>query len=396
MSAANSIISAVGVPAEVYERQVALRRALHRRPELSWKEEETAARIEAALKDAGVASHRVEDTGVVVDIRGSKDGPRVALRADTDALPIVEETGLEFASEHEGVMHACGHDGHSAMLFGAALLLTAEQPLGPVRLIWQPAEEEGNGAPRLMQAGVLEGVGAIFGGHVDPRYDPGVLVVTDGAVGASTDEFVITVIGEQGHGARPHTARDAIVIASHLVSALQAIVAREIDPAQPAVVTVGSFHAGSAPNIIAGEAVLEGTLRALAPDVRAHLNAALRRVCEAVAKQHGAKVRIKIVPGTPPVLNHKVMTSIARDAACAVVGAERVESLRAANMGGEDFACYLEQIPGCYIRFGAKPASEDVEKPAPAHSSRFDFDERALAVGAAWFAKVARMATERL
>ncbi len=390
----DSLVEDVGVPADLFERQVALRRALHKCPELSWKETQTAERIEQALNELGISSRRLEGTGVVVDLPGTEsEGPRVALRADTDALPIAEETGLPFASEVEGVMHACAHDGHSAMLLGAAALLKESPPSRGVRLIWQPAEEEGTGAPRLMKAGILDGVGAIFGGHIDRRYDPGVLVVTDGAVGASTDEFVIFVRGEQGHGARPHTARDAIVMGSHIVSSLQAVVAREIDPAEPAVITIGSFHAGDAPNVIAGEARLEGTLRALAARVRAHLNAALRRVCEGVVRQHGGEVRIDMLPGTPPVVNHRVMTTVARDAARAVVGDERVDAMRKANMGGEDFAYYLEKIPGCYIRFGAKTADGESH---PAHSSRFDFDERALAVGAAWFARVAHEAAARL
>jgi hippurate hydrolase len=255
-----------------------------------------------------------------------------------------------------------------------------------VRLIWQPAEEHGDGAPKLMEEGVLEGVAAIFGGHLDPRWEPGVLVVTDGPVGASTDEFKLIVSGRQGHGGRPHEACDALLAGSAIVAALQSIVAREIDPSYSAVVTIGSFQAGFAPNVIADTATLAGTIRSLNPEVRAKLLSSVERVASGVARAYGASVRLEPLPGTPPVVNDPKMTTLAREAATAVVGAERVEKMVRANMGGEDFACYLERIPGCYIRFGGRAESGL----APAHSSKFDFDEQALAVGAAWMAEVAR------
>lgn len=380
-----------GVPAPLFARQVELRRALHRRPELAWREEETASRIEDALCELGLAPRRLADTGVVLDLPGAEDRPAVALRADTDALPLEEATGLPFASELPGVMHACGHDGHAAMLFGAAALLRDDPAPGPVRLIWQPAEEEGTGAPRLIEAGVLDGVEAIFGGHLDPRWPTGTLVVTEGPVGASTDEFRLVLRGRGGHGARPHEACDALLAGAALVTALQSVVAREVDPASAAVLTVGRFRAGSAPNVIAGEAVLEGTVRALEASVRERVLSALRRVAEGAAAAHGATVRYEALPGTPPVVNDPDLTRVAREAARAVVSDDGLRRLERANMGGEDFACYLERVPGCYIRFGARPASG----PAPAHSSAFDFDEEALAVGAAWFAEVARRASAK-
>jgi amidohydrolase len=371
------------LPFDVVERMVEIRRDLHQHPELSWQETRTAAAIAARLRALGYSPRTgVGGKGVVVDVAGSGDGPRVALRADMDALPIQEDTGLSFASIHDGVMHACGHDGHSAMLLGAAEVLASAPPPIPVRLLWQPAEEHGNGAKAMIEDGVLEGVDLIFGGHVDRHYPPGVLVVSEGAVNASTDTFHLRITGQQGHGARPHEAVDAIVVASLLVTALQTIVSREVDPAHPSVVTVGSLHAGSAPNVIAGEAVLEGTIRAQDASVRAHLHRSLTRIAKAIGDLHTARVAVEIREGTPPLINPPGPTAIAAAAAARVVGAGAVTQLHTANMGGEDFAWYLERVGGCYIRFGAQ-----VEGRAgyPAHSSRFDFHEDALQHGAAWY-----------
>ncbi|MEZ4239438.1 MAG: M20 family metallopeptidase [Myxococcota bacterium] len=380
----------MGVPQGVVDRMVALRRALHQQPELAFHEHDTMRRISAALDELGVA-HRtgVAGTGIVADLPGRGDAPLVALRADIDALPIQEETGLPFASSRPGVMHACGHDGHTSMLVGAAALLLADPPPGPVRLLWQPAEEAGYGAVKMIEAGVLEGVAAIFGGHLDRLYPPGTLVVTDGCVNASTDTFHFEVIGRQGHAARPHEALDAIVVGSHLVTTLQSVVSRQVDPAQPAVVTVGRFEAGTAANVIAGRAVLEGTIRAQRADIRRQLKEGVIRAARAVGELHGAAIQVTLIDGTPPLLNPPGPTAVARAAAVAVVGEGSVRPLGTANMGGEDFAWYLDHVPGAYIRFGARTTGEE---PPPAHSSRFDFHEDALPVGAAWYDRVARHA----
>ncbi|MBH0194686.1 MAG: amidohydrolase [Nitrospira sp.] len=239
---------------DVYDRIVSVRRWLHRYPELSGRETNTAAVIADFLQGIGVPYRAsVAGTGVVADIPGTAGVPCVVLRADTDALPIHEETGLEFASVHAGVMHACGHDGHTAMLLGAAALLSEEKDLpAPVRLIFQPAEEKGTGAQAMIQAGALDGAGLIFGGHLDRHYQPGAIVVAEGAVNASSDNFTIEIIGQGAHGARPHESIDAVVVGSLMIMALQTIVSREIDPARPSVVSVGQFQAGTAPNVIAG------------------------------------------------------------------------------------------------------------------------------------------------
>ena len=375
----------------MFEWMVQIRRDLHQHPELSWQEMRTADRISSALESLGIEPRRVGNTGVTADLAGPDDVPVVALRADIDALPIHEETGLPFASVNDGVMHACGHDAHTGMVLGAAALLVQDGELpAPVRLIFQPAEELGAGAAAMVEEGVLDGVGAIFGGHVDRHYPTGTLVIADGVVNAATDEFRIIITGQEAHAARPHEAVDAVVVGSLIVMAIQTIVSREIDPAHPSVVTVGRFDAGSAHNVIAGQAVMAGTIRAHEPEVREHLRTSLRRVCDSVAQLHMAHIALNFEQGTPSLINESDMADLARQAGATVVGAEHVRSkVRGANMGGEDFGWYLPHVPGCYIRLGARLEGREG---FPAHSSRFEFDEGVLAVGAAWFREIAHVA----
>lgn len=380
---------------DLYDRIVSVRRTLHQYPELSGQETRTAAVIADFLRGIGIQCRtNVAGTGVIANIPGMAEVPCVVLRADTDALPIQEETGLEFASAHDGVMHACGHDGHTAMLLGAAALLSSEGDLpAPVRLIFQPAEEKGTGAQAMIQAGALEGAGMIFGGHLDRHYHPGAIVVAEGAVNASSDNFTIEIIGQGAHGARPHESIDAVVVGSLMIMALQTIVSREIDPARPSVVSVGQFQAGTAPNVIAGQARMEGTVRAQDPAVRRQLLNSVRRIAESIAQLHGARIHVVVKEGTPPLINTPDMATLARRAAVEAVGEANVLPLRTANMGAEDFSYYMEKIPGAYVRFGGQvPGKEGF----PAHSSKFDFDEEALAVGAAYYRAVARIAGQRL
>ncbi len=383
------------VAPELYDKLVAVRRELHRYPELSGQEARTATVISRFLHELGI-HHRtnVAGHGVVADTHGNSGVPCVVLRADTDALPIQEETGLEFASAHTGVMHACGHDGHTTMLLGAAALLSREKGLpAPVRLIFQPAEEKGTGAIAMIQEGALSGAGLVFGGHLDRHYRPGTIVVSEGPVNASPDNFAIEIIGQGAHGARPHESIDAVVVGSLMIMALQTIVSREIDPARPSVVSVGQFHAGTAPNVIAGQAKLEGTVRAQDPAVRRQLLSSVRRIAESIAQLHGAKIHVTVTEGTPPLVNGAVMAGLARQAAIEAVGEANVLPLKTANMGAEDFSYYLEKIPGAYVRFGSQvPGREGY----PAHSSKFDFDEEALAVGAVYYRAIARIAGQQL
>ncbi len=378
---------------EVFDRMVAVRRDLHQHPELSWQEERTAQKICETLDELGISYRRnLAKTGIVADI-GAQPGLKcVALRADMDALPILEETGLPFRSQTDGVMHACGHDGHTSMLLGAAALLAGDNSLAaPVRLIFQPAEETGRGAQAMIAAGALDGAAMIFGGHVDRHFPLGTIMVTQGAVNASSDKFKITVAGRGGHAARPHETIDAIVVGSLLVMSIQTIVSREVNPAHPSVVTVGRFDAGTAANVIAGQATLEGSIRAQDPEVRESLQKSIRRISAAIAQLHGAQIDVEILDGTPPLINPAEGTAIARTAAAEAVGEDQVVAMKTANMGGEDFSYYLEHVGGCYVRFGTTIPGRDA---FPAHSSRFDFDERALAIGARYYYEVAKTAGE--
>ncbi len=380
---------------DIQRRLVDIRRDLHQHPELGWKEMRTAARICETLDELAIPYRKgIGGTGVVAEIAGRREGPSIALRADMDALPIQEETGLPFSSKVEGVMHACAHDGHTSMLLGVAMLMARDAPPPlPVRLIFQPAEETGRGARKMIEEGVLENVAMIFGGHLDRHYPTRSIIVTEGPVNASSDKFSIRIAGQGGHAARPHEAIDAVVVGSLLVMAIQTIVSREVNPAHPSVVSIGRFDAGTAGNVIAGHALLEGSIRAQDPEVREDLHRSIKRIAESVGQLHDARIQVDIKKGTPPVINRSEVTALAQRAAVQTVGEQAVRPLATANMGGEDFSYYLEQVPGCYVRYGAQiPGREGF----PAHSSRFDFDEDALGIGAAYLAAVAHIAAERL
>lgn len=371
-------------------RQV--RRAIHSEPELSFEEVKTARRIGDELEAMGL-KYRYEGPGSAVTARiagTSSNTQAIALRAEMDALPGRETTGLPFAPENGNAMHACGHDAHIAMLLGAARLLTAEPPQDPVVLLFQPAEERGSGSRRVIADGGLENVRSIFAGHVTHQYLTGQIMVAPGVMTAQSDRFRIRIRGRGGHGARPHEATDAIVIAGFLITAIQTLVSREINPLHPSVVTIGRIEAGSAPNVIAEDAVLEGTIRTTLEEVREQLQTGLRRMVEATAALHDARVELEIQTGNPPVVNSPREAAIARRAACHVVGEPAVPGTEYPSMGSEDFSYYLDVCPGCYVRFGAR--APDWE-PIPLHSPAFDIDEDVLMVGADFFDAVAREAT---
>ena len=372
-----------------------LRRTLHQHPELSLQEHETANRLVAALESIGVTDiRRVAGTGIVARIAGrDRTAPVVAVRGDIDALPITEATGLPFASVHAGVMHACGHDVHATWTIGAALDLLREPAQGDVLIVLQPAEEIGAGAPAILASGALDGVAAIFGGHVDRRFTVGQVVAEAGALAASADSFTITLHGRGAHGARPHEAADPIVAAAAVITALQTIVARRIDPARPAVCTVGSVHAGVASNVIPETAVLTGTLRAMDAPTRAGLVAAVTQIASDVARAHGVRAEVSIEHGTPPIVNPVREAAWAREAAQQALGSDAVVPFGITNMGGEDFAFYMERFPGCFLRIGARAAGEE---PTAAHSPRFDVAEGAIVVGAVVLAQCARVASAAL
>ena len=372
-----------------------LRRELHRKPELSWQEEDTARRLESALTVVGASDvARVARTGVLARIPGRRAGaPTVAIRGDIDALPIQETTGLPFASEVAGVMHACGHDVHATWAVGAALLLRKAPAAGDVVILLQPAEEAAEGAAAVIQSGALEGVAAIFGAHVDRRYEVGQVVTQEGPVAASADFFRIELIGAGAHGARPHEAADPIVGAATLITALQTLVSRRLDPAVPGVVTVATIHAGTADNIIPDRVLLTGTVRAVDAASRTLLLEELRHVSDRVAEAHHLRARITFDQGTPPIVNSPRPTAWAREAVRSVLGPGADVPLAGTNMGGEDFAFYLERIPGCFMRIGAR---EPGGAWLPAHSSNFYAAEESALVGAVVLAETARRAAAAL
>jgi len=372
-----------------------LRHWFHRHPELSYHEAETAAHIIAELEAlqvpyqyAGVG-HAV--IGVIDGLDASR--PAIALRADMDALPGEETTGATYASVNPGVMHACGHCAHMAMLIGAAHLLVRDPPPGPVRLIFQPAEERGGGSRIAIADGALNGVATIFGAHVTHEWETGKIMVRDGHVTAQSDGFRINVRGKGGHGARPHEAIDAVVISGFLIMALQTLVSRETNPLHPSVVTIGKIEAGSASNVIAEEAELSGSIRTSRDESRNRIHHGLQRMISAAAELHNAEIDIEIRHGYPPVVNEPRSASIARQAAADVVGAEHVVAAEHPSMGSEDFSFYLQNSPGCFVRFGARHPDWE---PIPLHSPAFDIDERALGIGARFFDRVARVAHERI
>jgi hippurate hydrolase len=376
------------------ERMVELRRTFHRRPELAFEEAETARTIVAELERLGI-EYRYDGLGsaVVGRLQGPLGSPVVALRAEMDALPAREKTGLPFASEIEGRMHACGHDAHMAMVLGAAARHRGDPPPGTVVYLFQPAEERGGGARVPLESGALDDVDAIFAGHVTHHYHLGEIMVTEGTVTAQSDAFRIRVCGAGGHGARPHEAIDAVIVAGMLISSIQSLVTREVDPVHPSVVTIGRLEAGTASNVIAEEAVLEGTIRTTLPEVRDHIHRGLERLCRAAGELHRARVSVEIRPGYPPVVNTRRESEIAAAAAAEVVGEARVVSQEYPSMGSEDFGFLLQRIPGCYVRFGTRRGDE---RYVPLHSPHFDIDEAVLPVGARWLDAVARRAIAEL
>ena len=374
---------------------IELRHDLHRNPELSFHEERTAERLYQALERLEPQSlQRAAQTGVVARIRGEDpDAPVVAVRGDIDALPIQEDTGLEYSSTNRGVMHACGHDVHATWAVGAAQLLAENPAVGDVLVLLQPAEETGRGASAILDAGVLDGASAIIGAHVDRRFAVGEVVADAGPLAAAADVFSVELRGSGAHGARPHEGSDPIVGAGALITALQTIVARRVNPATAAVVTVGVLQAGSAPNVIPDTASLSGTLRAVDPATRQLLHDEVRRIAERTADAHNLTADVKFEIGPPPLVNREEHVAWARRAISSLLGDDALRPLGTLNMGGEDFAYYLEKLPGCFLRVGAREPGGEV---IPAHTPRFYAADESIFVGAAVLAETARVASAEL
>ncbi len=376
----------LSVSPELLSWMCEIRQTIHHNPELSFDEYDTAAYVRLKLAEIGVSSPwKVSETGVVAEIGNPDASSVVGLRADMDALPVREKTGLSFASKHRGIMHACGHDGHIAMLLGAASLLQKKELLGKVRLLFQPAEEKGNGAVSMIKGGALDGLAAIFGGHIDTHYETGIITVDEGIICAFADPFGIKITGSSGHAARPQECKDAIVAAAGLITSLQSLVSREVNPNHAAVLSVGRIRAGEIHNVIAGEAVIEGTIRSTHRDAREAIVSGLKRMVKSCADYYDVQVELQFPDALPAVINDCAGTKVAREAAFKVVSKENVISQGPSSLGGEDFAFYLQKVQGCLVRFGAK-VSDTV---GPAHSPTFNFDEAVLSVGAAGYAQVA-------
>jgi amidohydrolase len=370
----------------------AWRVAFHQEPELSLHERRTSEKVVGALQELGIPYETFNGfTGVVGLIPGDNDGPVVALRADMDGLPVTEATGLPFASRFEGTMHACGHDVHMACLLGAAAALThgGRRPVGPVKLLFQPAEEDGRrgGALPMIEHGCLERpkVDYVVGQHVEPNLLLGKVGWKAGPFMAAADFFRITVFGQGGHAASPHQGPDAIVVASEIVTGLQALVSRVRDPLDPVVVSVGSIHGGTRNNILPSQVVLEGTVRTFKPATRDLIDRVLHRRARALAASLGARVRIDYLRGYPTVVNDPAATRVVADALRVEFG--RTHCVEVANpvMGAEDFSRYLERVPGTFLHLGVGVPKH----PASLHSATFAPDERTLVYGAAALAAAA-------
>ncbi len=363
-----------------------IRRHIHKHPELSFQEVNTAAYIREKLDEIGIHSvQTVAGTGIVAELGDTSQNHIVGLRADMDGLPIHEGTGLPFSSVTPGVMHSCGHDGHIAMLLGAIAILVKQQFPGRVRIIFQPAEECGNGALKMVAEGVLKGLDMIFSGHIDTHYPTGSITVDEGIICAFADPFTISLQGKSGHAARPHEANDVIVAATSLVTSIQSLVSREVDPNHAGVVTIGSLHAGNTHNVIAEKAILEGTIRTTHPDARGRLTNGLKRMTEGTAALYDIQTKLEFENRLPAVINSKAAVIVAKKAAASVIPNEHILSQGMSSLGGEDFAFYLQELDGCMVRFGARKE----EGAGPSHSSSFDFDETVLSTGASWYAAVA-------
>ncbi len=371
---------------------ISLRRDIHRHPELAFEEHRTAALVADKLASWGYAVETgIGGTGVVGTLVRGTGTKRLGIRADMDALPIDEASGAVWASTKRGVMHACGHDGHTAMLLAAARHLAEHGRFdGTLHLIFQPAEEGGGGALRMMADGLFERFpcDAVFAMHNMPGVPQGHLVLREGAAMASSDYATVTITGLGGHGAMPHRAADPIVASASIVMALQTIVARNIDPLQPAVVTVGALHAGKANNVIPASATLELSVRALDRDVRATLERRIKALVAAQAESFGVSARVDWNPGYAVLVNTPAETNFAREIAVELVGAEKVTLQGPPLTGSEDFAFMLERIPGSYLLVG----NGDGESAGACmvHNPGYDFNDDNVAVGSAYWVLLAQ------
>lgn len=375
---------------ELQDQLVQYRRELHRFPELSLQEHRTTEKIKQWLSQAGIAVLNIPDlpVGVVAEVHGKYPGPTVALRADIDALPIQESSGVAFSSEVPGVMHACGHDFHTSVMIGAAILLQERREAlhGSVRFLFQPAEESAGGARWMLERDVLNGISAVFGCHNRPDLPVGTVGVKEGALMASVDRFEIDVNGTGGHAGMPQNCADPIVIGAQIVTALQTIVSRRINPLDSAVISVTRFSAGNTWNVIPAQAQLEGTVRTLQKTAREEVPKRMRSIAEGIAQANGARAEFRWFAGLPTVFNAAQFTEVVSRSA----EEEHLQVVPAKpNLGGEDFALYQSMIPGYFVWLGTDGSEEW-------HHPKFTVNEEALGVGARYFARLAQNVLSQL
>lgn len=371
---------------------VEFRREIHRHPELGFQEVQTARSIADRLRALGIPVRTgVAVTGVVADL--GTGGPRIALRADMDALPIQEENVVPYASRVAGLMHACGHDAHVACVVGAAQLLAEEAAAGrlpgQVRFLFQPSEEAQDnenlsGGMRMVNEGLLDGVDAVVALHVWADVPLGAMTVRDGPMTAYPDKFILVIKGQEAHGAFPHRGVDAIALSAQVITALQMVVSRRLDPTRGKVLTVGTIHGGTKDNILAGQVTMTGTIRSFDAETRATIMAELERAC-GVARTLGGDFELKVIPGYIPVVNDPAITALVRQVGADILGPDGVLEAPL-EMGGEDFSYMQQQAPGCFFFIGAATPGETRRLH---HHPRFDIDERCLPLGAAMLAEIA-------
>ncbi|MBM7624043.1 M20 metallopeptidase family protein [Sporohalobacter salinus] len=366
---------------------IAWRRSIHREPELGFEEYKTAEKIVGVLKGTDLnLQTEVAQTGIVADLHIGDDLPTLALRADMDALPIQEQTEVEYVSQNEGVMHACGHDGHVAILLGTAIILDhfRDELDVNVRFIFQPAEEGPGGAKPMIEEGVLKEVDEIIGLHLNTDQLIGEMELKSGAFSAAADQIELIVKGDGGHGAAPHQAVDAIVVAAEIITALQTIVSRKVDPHQSVVLSMGKIEGGYRHNVIADYVKITGTVRSTDPDIRKELPDKIEQTIKGITKGHGANYELDYKWGYPVMINDSELVAKLEKDFRDIPEIERIERVDNPSMGAEDFAYYCQEVPGAFYRLGAGKFPDHVY---PGHHPKFDFDEAALKLGVITFVK---------
>lgn len=363
-------------------RLIEIRRHIHSHPELSGQEYQTAAYVAGVLSSCGLhVQESIGRTGVIGELKGQNiDNRLLAIRTDMDALPIVERTGLDYASRLPGIMHACGHDVHTTVGLGTAMVLSqlGEVFPGNVRFLFQPAEEIAQGAAWMVADGAMDKVSAIMSLHVFPSIPAGSIGIRYGALTAAADDLEIIITGESGHGARPHEAIDAIWIAAQVITTLQQAISRTQNPLRPVVLTVGKIEGGRAPNVIADSVRLVGTVRSLHPETHANLPQWIEEIVANICKTYGAGYQVNYHRGVPSVQNDSTLTQLVESAAKEAWGCDRVQILLEPSLGAEDFSMYLQHVPGTMFRLGVGYADK---KNYPLHHPQFEVNESAIVTG---------------